>query len=571
MEATPSQPKKGGIRRYAPFIGAVVVIALVVFAVGQNKSSDTGSKPPADQGAASNEALIKSGPMTPDKAKLLGKTVDFGEKCDTSTGNVKMPTEYAPMCVAAFTGDNGGATSPGVTGDTIKVVAYIGDPAKDPLQSALIKGAGSDVDISLTKQTYNGWVDMYQKYVEMSGRKVALDFYVGTGAPSDPVAAKADAKAIIDKKPFAVFGGPSQTDAFADELTAAKIVCLGCATAAGAKFTSERSPYLWTTGPMPEQASLLTAQMVGSLLNGKKAEWAGDAATRAKTRVFGAVHYDTPAGQQRSAWATFRSEMKKNDVKIASDIQYYLDLARAQENARTTIAKLKAAKVTSVIFYGDPLTPLSLTKEATAQDYHPEWILGPTVYADTAVFGRIYDQEQWKHAFGISLIPARTTKEIAGWYALWVWQFGTPPPSNNAAVISGPPGMFFAGVNLAGPNLTPSTFRDGLFRAGVQGGNALAPTNSRGHHGIWSGTAEDLGGSDDVTLVWWNATAKGEDEIGNAGTGLYEYVSGGKRYLPGTWPTTDPGLFDSSKSVTIYTTIPANLQPPSYPSPATKK
>ncbi|MSV69061.1 MAG: hypothetical protein F2877_08280, partial [Actinobacteria bacterium] len=172
MEATPSQPKKGGIRRYAPFIAAVVVIALVVFAVGQNKSSDTGSKPPADQGAASNEALIKSGPMTPDKAKLLGKTVDFGAKCDTSTGNVKMPTEYAPMCVEAFAGDNGGATSPGVTGDTISVVAYIGDPAKDALQAALVKGAGSDVDISLTKQTYNGWVEMFEQYAEMSGRKV---------------------------------------------------------------------------------------------------------------------------------------------------------------------------------------------------------------------------------------------------------------------------------------------------------------------------------------------------------------------------------------------------------------
>ena len=131
MEATPSQPKKSGLRRYAPFIAAVVVIALAVFVVGNNNSSEPKPSQPADQGAASNEDLIKAGPMTPDKAELLGKTVDFGAKCDTSTGNVKMPTEYAPMCVEAFTGDNGGATSPGVTGDTIKVVAYIGDPAKD--------------------------------------------------------------------------------------------------------------------------------------------------------------------------------------------------------------------------------------------------------------------------------------------------------------------------------------------------------------------------------------------------------------------------------------------------------
>lgn len=571
MEATPSQPKKNGLRRYAPFIAGIVVIALIVLLTRGNGSGDEGDTQPADQGARSNIALIKAGPMTPDKAKLEGKTIDFGANCDVSTGRVKLPTVYAPSCVEPFQGDNGGATSQGVTATSIKVVAYVGDPKKDPLQAALVKGAGSDVDAGLTRETLKGWVDMMSEYTELYGRSVDLEFFSGTGAPSDPVAAKADAKAIIDKKPFAVFSGPNQTDAFADELTAAKIVCLGCATATGQTFTRERSPYLWTVGPLPEQASALAAEMIGNLFAGKKAIWAGDAVTKTKTRVFGAVHYDTPAGQQRDAWKTFRAEAKKHGMKISSDIQYYLDLARAQENARTIIAKLKAANVTSVIFYGDPLTPLSLTKEATAQDYHPEWILGPTVYADTAVFGRIYDQEQWKHAFGLSLIPARTSKELSGAYQQWVWQYGTPPPSNNVAVIAGAPGMFFAGVNLAGENLTPFTFRDGLFRAGVQGGNPLSPVNSRGRHGIWPGIGEDLGGSDDATLVWWNPLVKGEDEIGNAGTGLYEYVGGGKRFLSGEWPTTDPGLFDPTKSVTIYKTIPADMKPPSYPSPAPKK
>jgi len=46
-----------------------------------------------------------------------------------------------------------------------------------------------------------------------------------------------------------------------------------------------------------------------------------------------------------------------------------------------------------VIYTGDPLTPAALTKEATAQDYHPEWIVGPTVLADTTFFGRTFDQD----------------------------------------------------------------------------------------------------------------------------------------------------------------------------------
>ena len=572
MEPTPARARRSGIRRYAPFIAVVVVIAAIVLIAGNRNGSKGGDSNGggADQGSKSNTQLIEAGPMTPDKAKLQGRTVDFGPNCDTTTGRVKIPFWYAPSCVEPFTGANGGATYGGVTADTIKVIVWTGDPAKDPLQAALVKSAGSDVDISTTQENYRGWVNLYSQYAQLYGRKIDLSFFKGSGAPSDPVAAKADAQAIIDMKPFAVLGGPNQTDAFADEITAAKILCLGCSTASPTRFMQDRAPYIWTTGQLPEQASTLAAEMIGNLFAGKPAKWAGDPAMRSKTRVFGAVHYDTPAGQQREAFKTFKSLLADRGVKLASDTQYYLDIPRAQENARTIIAKLKAAKVTSVIFYGDPLTPSFLTKEATAQDYRPEWIVGPSVYADTAVFGRIYDQEQWQHAFGLSLIPARGTAEASGAYNLWVWQYGTPPPNNNYAVHIGPVSLLFTGINLAGPDLTPANFRDGMFRSGISGGNPLAATISFGKHGIWPNATNDLGGADDGTLIWWNPTAKGKTEIGTDGTGLYEYVDGGKRYLPGKWPTSDPGLFDPAKSLTIYQSIPPEYAAPTYPSPAAK-
>ena len=59
---------------------------------------------------------------------------------------MKIPYTYAAPCVKPFTGDNGGATADGVTADSIKVVVYIGDPAKNPLQSATVTGAGADVE-----------------------------------------------------------------------------------------------------------------------------------------------------------------------------------------------------------------------------------------------------------------------------------------------------------------------------------------------------------------------------------------------------------------------------------------
>ena len=43
---------------------------------------------------------------------------------------------YAPPCVEPFEGDNGGATSAGVTADAVTVVFYRADPALDPLTAA---------------------------------------------------------------------------------------------------------------------------------------------------------------------------------------------------------------------------------------------------------------------------------------------------------------------------------------------------------------------------------------------------------------------------------------------------
>ena len=98
-------------------------------------------------------------------------------------------------------------------------------------------------------------------------------------------------------------------------------------------------------------------------------------------------------------------QLRAKGVPLGAEIPYQLDLAKAQENARNMIAKLKAAKVTTVIFAGDPVTPSSLTQEATAQNYFPEWVVLGAAYTDTSLFGRSYDQKQWAHAFGVSTLP----------------------------------------------------------------------------------------------------------------------------------------------------------------------
>jgi ABC-type branched-subunit amino acid transport system substrate-binding protein len=534
-------------------------------------AASAAASPASDEAdAKKNERLVKAGPMTTLKAKLEGKTnIDFGPNCDLETGRVKIPSVYAPPCVAPFKGKNGGSTSSGVTGDEIKIVVYSTDPAKDPLAAGAIRAAGAELNVGAIQDTWRGYIDIYNRMFELYGRKISVEFFVGTGAGSDSAAAKADAIAIAEKKPFAVLGGPLQsTTVFADELAHRGVMCLGiCALAIPQKLNDANKPYLFTDGPSPEEAATLTAEFVGKQAGKGKAQNAGDDATKNKNRVYGIVHYNTPDGQYDGLFDTLTSELKKRGIKPKADQSFFLDLSRAQETARTVITKMKDAGVTTIIYTGDPLMPGSITKEATAQDFHPEWIVGPTVLADTSIFARTYDQTQWAHAFGVALVPGRTPQDINGTYYLYQWFHGSPPPNNTYGVINPSVLLFARGVTLAGPKLTPQTFRDGLFRYPPSGGDPIYPQQSWGKHGFWPFT--DYYGSDDAGMLWWDPSAVGEDEVRQVGSGLYRYADGAKRYTRGKFPAQGQGgLFDTASSVTIFEQIPPSVPRPDYPPPA---
>lgn len=569
MQPTNTRPDRpSAMKRFGPLVAilvAVVLILVVVVVAGGGKEDNSKDKATGEN--ATTEELVRSGPMTTEKAKLLNQEVDFGDKCDEETGLYAIPFTYSSLCVEPFTGNNGGATAPGVTAKEVKVIVYVGDPRKNPLQAATVRSAGADVDVATAKETMTGYAQLFSAYYETYGRTVNVEYFNGTGAPDDPITAKADAIAIAEQKPFAVINGPPQTNAFSEEITARGILCIGdCALAKPEKFTTDHAPLVWATGPIPEQASLLTAEMVGNMLAGKKAEFAGDPKMQSQIRKFGAVHYNTPAGDHTAAFGALADALAKNGAKLVAEQEFFLDLARSQEIARTVIAKMKTAGVTTIIFYGDPIMPGALSREATAQDYFPEWVLGPNVLADIALFGRTYDQKQWAHAFGVALTPARTNQSASQTYNLYKWFHGQAPPNNTYGVLIPGIGNLFHGINMAGPKLTANSFRDGMFRSPSSGGTPLSPAVSRGHHGIWPGT--DWGGSDDTGLLWWNPNAVGEDEVGNVGKGLYEYVLGGQRYEYGKVPSSDPGFFDAKSSITIYEEIPPEYAPPSYPSPA---
>jgi hypothetical protein len=569
MQPTNDRPvRSGGSRwvRYVPFVAIVVVIAVIAVALGGGGGDDDENANDGGSGNGTGEL-----PLTFDEAAEQGLDVDFGPGCDTTTGQVKVEYVYAAPCVEPFEGDNGGATSPGVTTDEITVVVYNADPALDPLQAAFFRGAGADVDPDANRTGFEGYLRLFEQYYELYGRKLRIESYRGTGTPDDEVKAKADAIAIADEyHPFAVINGPTQSSAFADELAARKILCVGiCSLAFPEQFTADRDPYLWSNSPSPDQANIHAAELIGTQLAGRKAEFAGDASFQDQERSFGFVHYDNPDGRYKPGFEAYVDLLRDEyDVEPAVDLPFFLDLARAGENARTTIAALKDAGVTTVVFSGDPITPSYLTKEATAQDYFPEWVITTTVLADAAIFGRTYDQEQWEHAFGLALNPVRGVQATQDGYNLWQWQYCEEPPANIYGVLLPGPSLLMVGISLAGPDLTPQTFRAGLFRSGIRGGGAMHPRYSQGKHGVWPGT--DLYGFDDAGILWWDPEAEGPDETGSMGKGLYRYTKMGKRYLPKDWPSEQVELFDGANTVTIFDELPPEDRTPDYPSPCAR-
>jgi hypothetical protein len=495
------------------------------------------------------------------KAEGKVKSINWGPNCNTALGLDKYPDVNAMTCYAPFKGSNGGATAQGVTATSIKVVVYLPEE-NDPILS-YIEGAIKDTATNAeTEATLQGWVGLFNHFAQLYGRSIDLIPYVATGYSNDPVAAHADALTIAtDIKPFAVLDGPAldTSSAFATELASQHILCINCSIEPSMSYYAAHSPYVWQLGISGQQQLTTLMSYLSREVAGRKASFAGDADLRDKTRKFGVVVLGTS-----TFTPSVLKQFKAAGVPIAQVVTYLspIDLTTS---APTLIAKLRAAGVTSIIFDGDPIAPQALTRAAAAQSYHPEWILSGSVLSDTAVFGRTYDQSEWSHAFGISFGTARLATD--GLKALYQWYTSTNPPDETSAVIPyAALALLVPVLQEVGPDVTAQNFKSAVFSLPRPKEMIVSAMYTYGKHGIWPYAS--YAGVADATQVWWNAAATGPDEIGRAGTGLYEYVAGGKRYLPSAWPKATTKAFQTAGAVAIYATCPTGECPPSYPPPS---
>jgi hypothetical protein len=569
----------GGLRRYSAVgVSLLLLFAMVLAAPAVEPTSvedpasaqgpDLVDAPSQlglpDEDLAADGSGAAAGAVSEDLV-IVGDDGDLPlpDNCDPETGRVKLPSIFAPPCVYPVA-DNGGATHMGVTATSIRIVVYAGQ--SNPALSAILRTVGVDDTAEDVVDTAETYIDMFTTVYETYGRVLEFDVVEASGEADDDEASRRDAIRAEAMEPFLVEGSAAPS-AFIDELAARGIPVLTQLQRPNNYF-AERSPYIWGSQMDSTKVFLLLAEYIGKRLAGDKARHAGSDELRASDRKFGLIYLDDNENAFRPGVVSFEEELAKYGVTLTDKVAYEFDLDRSQEQARTIMSRFKDRGVTSILFNGDFLTPIFLTREATRQNYFPEWVLSGGTLVDTIFVGRhLYDPPQWRNAFGFSQLWPRPPQEITEPFFQHVWWAGYEPEASNVyEIIYQPILILFTGLHMAGPNLTPATFRDGLFSYPPGGVGAITQVQrSFGNHGYWPFT--DYTGFDSVVEVWWDPEAYGEAEQGDEGYGMWQFMDGGRRYTPGQWPSTPPAVGVREGAVTAFDDLPPSDRYPIYDRP----
>jgi hypothetical protein len=508
---------------------------------------------------AAGAAAGKTGPQPPGLG-LGSKAALAQTTCDKASGRTNL--QYigsGPFCVNPWKdgANNGGATAPGVTKDEVKVVVYIPTDA----QLAAQRAAGGSGPINQATGQPGNWRDnfkdfdtAYQYAIEQFGsyqtwgRHPVYEFVEATG--SDEAAQRADALSVIQKKPFIVIDAYDQglgAPVFESEIAKAHIIVNGAAASALTQDDIQKqAPYRWAT-QSDSTASIFLQSSFLSTINGQKAQYAGDTAMQGKTLVFGLL---TPVtGYNTDA---LLAQYKKDKVSApAAQVTYdSTQAAQFDEVAKTNVAKLQQAGVTSVILVAQQAMIKSMMAAATSNNYNPEWIETGYQFSDFDGYARGWDQNQASHAFGIGVLNPLVTGALAT-NGIFPWYWGTKA-GTTSATGSGWFGFIYNVINYAGPKLTVANAQKGLFAAPAVGGASDGTVTFQTGYGRTVGLPYDeyLALGTDVEMIWWNPNITGgANAVAQAvGKGKWMYLNNGKRFSFGSFPT-GAKFFDASASV----------------------
>jgi hypothetical protein len=428
---------------------------------------------------------------------------------------------YSPQCIS-FHGNNGGATSRGVTGSTITVAYRI---TSDPgFQQTLAEIGGAQfadtqADINRTLTTL---ADYFNTHFQFYGRKLKFVFYKGQGSQTNELLGGGQQQASDDALKVATsikaFADMSAvTEPYSDSLSRDKVVNFGVPYMSRQWF-AQRAPYAWSIATDCTGVSDASAEIAVRELAGKKAIYAGPALA-GDIRKFAIIAPDNPWYQQCVANA--ENIFRAAHLPVPLIIPYQLDLATLANQAASIVSKLKADNITTVTCGCDPILPVYLTQRAEEQDYYPEWNVIGVALTDEDIVGQLFNQSEWVHAFGVTYQGPTLPYEATLGYAAYKEASPSSEPATLVNLIYPQMYMMALGIQLAGPDLTPANFQNGM--RSYKGGT--------GEFGTWGFPTGNYTPTLDGAEIYWDPKAV---SAYNDKQGAYIFAS--KRYTIQGWP-----------------------------------
>jgi hypothetical protein len=299
-------------------------------------------------------------------------------------------SQYAAPCVSHFTGDNGGATANGVTGNEITIAIRRTSDAQGANSLAVqaqVEAAGG-VSYDVEEQYTHKIIDYFNKTFEFYGRQIKLVDFNGQGNGTDESLGQGQAAACADADAVATsvhaFGvlayqGNYESDPFAECAARYQVYIPNGAAYFPESEYQKLDPYVWAGATNCTLGGEEAAEFFGKQLAPFPARWAGtDGAFNMQntTRKF-ATYVPNNAGYQECVANT--SHILESQYGVPANRQdqynYALDISQFPQDSQRAIIQFAANRDTSVVLACDPISPIFLTQDAANQNYHPEWVL----------------------------------------------------------------------------------------------------------------------------------------------------------------------------------------------------
>ncbi len=485
-----------------------------------------------------------------------GGACALGQKCDDETSSQLPATKRAvidrarvrrcvgnpprqiedpqsPPCVQFFEGNNGGTTWKGVTRDEIRVAL--------PTCSAAFANCGD-----LTQKIaafFNRRFEFYGRSLTVRGLGLS-----GAFAETDQTQRAAAQKADEELGSFASLHYAAHLGAdspYYDELARRKILSIGSNNSMRTEQEdySPQRPYQWNVRPAFDQTQVNLGEWMCKWLVGRNAEYGGPDVS-GQRRKFGVLAQRESAGTPTTSFLAAELGKCSTGVSIAEFTANQSDL-----EMRAILGSFQQSRVTTIAcFCAQFEKPMG---SADSLGYHPEWLVsaGPSQGEDQNPKGGNWPLSQRSQMFGIN--------NQSRWNSIgdspWWWAISEADPSFDAAQVSGASGhaalgmrpvyeallLLSSGIQMAGPNLNPSTFEKGLAETAFPNPGAGGPPyyQARVDFGYNDHTM-----TNDFGLFWWSETAPSYSS--STPTGGFCYVGRGLRFQQGAWPETPMSFFD---------------------------